>query len=299
MIWLVTLISFCFAGNPKNGPGTDWAYAEKKMAAAGLSSDFVSSMKQTYEKRDFEQTLELNLLLFLKKSNYHGTQVSNQAIKDVKKFMGANSQVLKNAERDHGVSKSVVASLLWIESRHGKVLGRFHVPSVYIHLLQADRPAVVTHLQKSARYFTHDKITPRIKDEIKKRTARKADWALAELKALEKMHQRDRGLVRKLKGSFAGAFGMSQFIPSSYVHWAVPQKKGEVPDLLRARDAIYSVANYLRDNGWRPGAKATHQKALLHYNNSTDYANAILELAQKAEKPSATPLRRVSTSDSP
>ena len=89
---------------------------------------------------------------------------------------------------------------------------------------------------------------------------------------------------------------MPQFIPSSYNHWARSPQKKAVPDLLKAKDAIYSVAYYLRDNGWRRNKSKTHVKALMKYNNSSDYANAILKLARMSESAN-TPLRRVSTSD--
>jgi len=296
MIWISILLSFCFAGHaPDNGPSADWSYAEKKLVKAGLRHDFIQALKQNYQTRDFDQTVELNLLLFLKKADYHGPQVTPVAVADVRRFMQANQDVLARAEKDHGVSQSVIASLLWIESRHGGVLGDFHVPSVYVHLLQVDRPQVVQHLYDSAHFFSDEPLSKKARAEIAKRSKKKAKWALGELKALQTMYRRDPNLVLRLKGSFAGAFGMPQFIPSSYNHWARAANKKEVPDLLRARDAIYSVAYYLRDSGWRRSRPKSHVKALMRYNNSEDYANAILNLAHQAE--GTTPLRRVSTFD--
>ena len=102
------------------------------------------------------------------------------------------------------------------------------------------------------------------------------------MKALSQMYKRDKNLVKGLKGSFSGAFGMSQFLPSSYVALATPLKKGQVPDLAKPGDAIASVAHYLKVNGWKKAQKRSHKRALMRYNNSEDYAEAILSLAGRA-----------------
>jgi membrane-bound lytic murein transglycosylase B len=266
----------------KTGNSASWKHAEARLRKEGFKKSFITAMKENYETTHFAQTVELNLLLFLKKSDYHGVQVNDAAVKDVSRFMRKHRIELDKAERDHGVSASVISSLLWLESRYGKNQGYFHVPSVYAHLLQLDRPDVIKHLHRRAGDFT-TKLNKGILDEISKRSQRKILWALEELKAIQTMQSRDNKTVGHLRGSFAGAFGMAQFIPSSFVHWARPYKNGTVPNLSKAADALYSVGYYLKDNGWKRMSEPTHMKALLKYNNSTDYANAILKLAGRVD----------------
>lgn len=74
-----------------------------------------------------------------------------------------------------------------------------------------------------------------------------------ELIALMKMV--DRGVPRsQLKGSWAGAFGYPQFLPSVYLRLAVDGDGDGRPNIFSSSaDTIASIANYFRDAGWRPG----------------------------------------------
>lgn len=74
-----------------------------------------------------------------------------------------------------------------------------------------------------------------------------------ELIALMKMV--DRGVPRdRLKGSWAGAFGYPQFLPSVYLRLAVDgDGDGKADIFASSADTLASIANYFRDAGWRPG----------------------------------------------
>jgi membrane-bound lytic murein transglycosylase B len=265
-------------------PTPDWAYSEQRLAHAGFKKPFIQALKAAYEPKDFRNVVELNVVLFLRKADYHGIQVTEEAAARVRKFMSDNEQALSRAEKEHGVPGNVIASLLWIESRFGQQTGRFHVPSVYVHLVQADRPLMLKHLRTDgARRFT-ERASPKDLAKIPERARRKAEWALGELRALQKMFEKDGPHALGLRGSFAGAFGIPQFLPSSYSRWAKAMDPGKTPDLQRPDDTIQSVAFYLKENGWRQSREKTHFQALLNYNNSRDYANAILTLARNVSQ---------------
>jgi len=65
----------------------------------------------------------------------------------------------------------------------------------------------------------------------------------------------DRGVPRdRLKGSWAGAFGNPQFLPSMYLRLAVDGDGDGDRDIWHSQpDTLASIANYFRDAGWRPG----------------------------------------------
>jgi membrane-bound lytic murein transglycosylase B len=57
----------------------------------------------------------------------------------------------------------------------------------------------------------------------------------------------------KARGSYAGAMGIPQFLPSSFRRYAVDFDADGRRDLMSVADAIGSVANYYREFGWQPG----------------------------------------------
>src|SRR5690606_10947653 len=82
---------------------------------------------------------------------------------------------------------------------------------------------------------------------------RRRDLFEGELISLMKMV--DQGVPReKLYGSWAGAFGNPQFLPSVFLRLAVDGDGDGQQDIWRSRpDTLASIANYFRDAGWRTG----------------------------------------------
>lgn len=261
----------------------NWKYVQKRLSKFGFGKPFIKALQANYEKDKFKEVLELNTLLFLRKSDCHGSQVNDDSVEHIRDFLEKNGKTLRRAEREDRVPAAVIASLLWMESRYGKNTGRFNMPSVYVDLLQADRASVIRYLQTEGahRFTTH--VGKRASVEIAKRARRKSKWALSELRAVEKIFKKRGKVALKMRGSFSGAGGLPQFLPSSYLKWARAKKPHATPNLNKTDDAILSVANFLHANGWRRRSK-THMQALMNYNNSHDYANAILNLASRAGK---------------
>jgi len=79
-------------------------------------------------------------------------------------------------------------------------------------------------------------------------------------------------------GSWAGAFGWVQFMPSSYLDCAVDYDGDGQKNLFVMADAVASSANFLKCRGWKAGDFAKQEKALTAYNGK-DYAKATLAYA--------------------
>jgi membrane-bound lytic murein transglycosylase B len=113
---------------------------------------------------------------------------------------------------------------------------------------------------------------------VKQRSERKAKWAINELVAMSEIEKKFGIDFNTVYGSWAGAFGISQFLPSSFLNYAVDGNGDDKIDLFDKIDAIHSVANYLVAHKW---GNTTEQKrkAIWRYNNSNAYVDAVLKLA--------------------
>jgi membrane-bound lytic murein transglycosylase B len=103
----------------------------------------------------------------------------------------------------------------------------------------------------------------------------RAKFALAQLEELIEWADRNKVDVLSLKSSYAGAMSYAQFVPWSLNRWFVGD------DLYHMPNNIYSVAKYLAHFKEVTG---TVEKAILRYNNSTLYRQAVLSLAEEAKK---------------
>lgn len=266
-------------------------FAVQKARAKGASEAFLALVQNNYRADQRERVLELNFLGFLRANKATGDEkIPNWELERVQKFLRANRTTFREAEKKFQVPKEVIASLLWVETKHGRDLGTFHVASALFSMAQADYPTLLDQMIDTARAKAA-RFDQAMETQLSERAKRKSDWAAAELAALEEIHNKKWKDVATLNGSFSGAFGMAQFVPSSYITWA--RSKKETPNLFQAEDSILSVANYLQSNGWQR-KRNTHEAALFHYNRDKAYVNHILRMSDCLKKPAAKPQKTVS-----
>lgn len=257
-------------------------YLKKILKQKKFSQRFINAVVKNYEPDSFSSVIRLNMLGFLNPPQ-HSVLVTDEGISKSKEFIESYSKAFQKVERRDHVPATVIAALLWVETKHGKLTGKYHVLSAFGHLIQTTRKDVLKELTTLAIETEKSKNRPtkQLAKTMRDRAKRKSDWAIDQLKALEKLHKKDKQMAEELLGSFAGAFGIPQFIPSSYWTYAKPIKLGRVADLYNPEDAISSVGNYLKKEGWNSRRKKRQMKALMHYNNSQDYAESILDLSEK------------------
>jgi membrane-bound lytic murein transglycosylase B len=261
-----------------------WTLVEPTLKEEKFDPSFIRFLKRTYTPRGFAAVIRLNFLYF-RESPIKRNKLSPLAVKRTKNFLQTYRDVLLKAQIKYQVSPEIIAALIWLESQHGDLKGNFNIPSVFIDLLQTRDPKVIDRISKlaSRRKSFSDLNDREIHELIRTRSGKKVDWALSELHELERMYKRDKNLVKQLKGSFAGAFGLPQFLPSSYNKYAESFDPKRAPNLDRIDDAIVSVAKFLTANGWKKDDPQTQADALYEYNRSIEYVKTIIAIAEQTK----------------
>lgn len=121
---------------------------------------------------------------------------------------------------------------------------------------------------------------------------KRARWAKNELVEYLSYCYHDKIHPHEIFGSYAGAFGYGQFIPSSFNHYAVDFNGDGKRQPYEWTDVMGSVANYLVKNGYPANKsglsgddieKKTY-KSVYSYNHSDNYVKAVLKLQEELEK---------------
>ena len=153
---------------------------------------------------------------------YRSIFVNEKRIRAGLEFWDRYRDVLARAQRIYGVPEEYIVAIIGVETFYGRHKGRWRVVDA-LATLAFDYPP-------RARFF---------RGEL-------ANYLL---------YARDAGIdVFSVRGSYAGAIGIPQFMPGSYLRYAVDFDGDGVTDLSSsAADAIGSVANYLKQHGWQAG----------------------------------------------
>jgi membrane-bound lytic murein transglycosylase B len=145
------------------------------------------------------------------------------------RFWEDNEATLARAEQEYGVPAEIIVGILGVETIYGQQMGNFRV---------------IDALATLAFNFP----------ESHPRAAERRDYFRGELEHFLVLENQLNADPLKPLGSYAGAMGMPQFMPSSFLRWAVDFDGDGRIDLARSpADAIGSVANYFRSYGWQPG----------------------------------------------
>jgi len=202
---------------------------------------------------------------------------SPSSIANAQKYMATHKESLKKAQEKFSVDKTVITAILMVETRLGTYLGKRAV----INTLSA--MAALTDKTLAERVW--QAITDNKKPDrasFDKKVDQKSRWGYEELKALISYANREGIDPVTIKGSYAGAMGIPQFMPSNALTLARDGDKDGRVDLFDHDDAIFSVANYLKHHGWKSGLSRQRQhEVLFQYNHSNYYVDALLKISDK------------------
>jgi membrane-bound lytic murein transglycosylase B len=250
-IFLVTFIIVILT-HPASGE-IDPQYKEKatslsaKLLTTGYSEEEVQRIFSDERVELYPQILERSgkgLPYFTKKFGL----LTKKSIERGRRVLSDNNDVLIRIENTYGVDKEIIIAVLRVETNFNTYVGKYPVFNSLLTLALMEN--------------------------------RRSAWAEGELTELLRISKNLDKDPLAIKGSWAGAFGMAQFIPSSYTKYAVDGNNDGTVDLFDFFDATASIANYLVSHGWEKNNPDKKWNAVYAYNHCDEYVRAIFAYAK-------------------
>ena len=180
---------------------------------------------------------------------YRNIFIKNKRIAQGKEFLKKHAVILNDAEQKFGVPKEIIVAILGVETRYGRYTGGYRVMDA-LTTLSFDYP-------RRQKFFRQQ---------------------LVEFLLLAREEEQD---PLDLMGSYAGAMGYGQFMPSSYRAYAIDFDGDSKRDIwTNPADAVGGIANYLSRHGWKAG------QPIVTLANTT--GNRFEDIANKSLKPAHT-----------
>ncbi len=158
---------------------------------------------------------------------YRPIFMTDQRLEEGLEFWRANEELIDRVAERYEVDPQVIVAIIGVETFYGRITGTFKV---------------LDALATLAFHYPSD------------RTRDRSEFFTKELMEYLVLGGEENLPIPEVTGSYAGAMGMGQFMPSSYRAYAVDFDDDGRRDLWRSTpDVVGSVANYLHVHGWEPG----------------------------------------------
>jgi len=170
---------------------------------------------------------------------YISKRTSDKKVNKGIEFYQDNTELINTIEKKFDIEKELLLSLMGIETNFGTYVGKMDILS-------------------SLATLSYDK--------------RRSEFFTKELLILLKLIDNNQINYKTLYGSWAGAFGFFQFMPSTIKNYAIDYNKDEYINLKSPEDSYASAANYLKNIGWNKDLPC-FQKVILEKNIPKKYLN--------------------------
>ena len=259
-------VLWCGLAVAQSHPGAD-AFVQRAVQEHGLDAGEVEAL---LHDASFKQSIVDAISRPAEDKPWHEYRpifLNQERIDEGVEFWRSNKELIKQVSGRFGVDPHVIVAIIGVETLYGRITGSYRV---------------IDALATLGFHYPQDMARDR------------SDFFAEEL-----MHYlllgREEGLpLQEVTGSYAGAMGMGQFMPSSYREYAVDFDEDGSRDLWRsAPDVVASVANYLHRYGWEPGGPVVRRAIA---SSSADFSlvetgnfsptHTVLELHEKGFKSS-------------
>lgn len=283
---LLTLILLASAAR-----AADWSGLVERLVKDGHDRNYVESVFAR-ESLDYDpgyMTRKMNSLIRIKTAppstgddgdapQFYDRYLSPFHLAGAYAYMREHRELLGRIRQDYGVPPEIMTALLLVETKLGQTLGDHRALEVLASMARTQRLEMMADMDQRG-------LSDELRPWAESRTKGKADWAYRELSALLKYSRQAGHDPLTVPASVYGAIGICQFMPTNAVAYGADGDGDGVVDLFVPEDALYSMANFLKIHGWKPGLDREGQsKVIYRYNHSRLYTRTILEVASALRK---------------
>ncbi len=240
LLMAALLSSISVAHETDSEAGSQVGYAEHADAAAfvarmveqGFEADAVRGLLSNARRQEsILKAIARPAEKRLSWGEYRNIFLQQQRIDQGIQFWNEHAATIQRATEQYGVAPEIIVAIIGVETRYGRNAGSYRVLDA-LATLAFDYPP-------RSRFFS------------------------GQLEHYLLLLREEKLTAEAIKGSYAGAMGYGQFIPSSYRHYAVDFDGDARRDIVtNPVDAIGSVANYFKQHGWRTGEPVALQADL-------------------------------------
>jgi len=229
---LLILMLFCASCHATEHPGSE-EFIKRAVAEHGLDEGKVRALLQGAQ---FKQSIVDSISRPAEAKAWHEYRpifLTDKRIHEGIEFWQQNFELIAAAAKKYGVDEDAIVAIIGVETFYGRITGGYRTLDALVTL---------------GFYYPENLSSDR------------SPFFSSELMHYLELANEEGLPADEITGSYAGAMGMGQFMPSSYREYAVDFDGDGSRDLWRSTaDVVGSVANYLHRHGWQPGQPVTRR----------------------------------------
>jgi len=229
---LLLLVLFCVPVLAAVHPGTD-EFVERAASEYGLPE---SEVRALLMEAEYKQSIVDAISRPAEGKPWHEYRqifLTEKRISEGVDFWRKNRELITAASEKFGVDEEIIVSIIGVETFYGRITGSYRIIDALVTL---------------GFYYPEGLSSDR------------SPFFSSELMQYMQLASEEELPAAEVTGSYAGAMGMGQFMPSSYREYAVDFDGDGKRDLWRSTpDVVGSVANYLQRHGWQAGQPVTRR----------------------------------------
>ena len=228
----IFLVLFCVSGFAAEHPGTE-EFVQRASSEYGLPE---SEVRALLAEAEYKQSIVDAISRPAEGKPWHQYRkifLTDKRLSQGVEFWKDNKALIAKASKQFGVDEEVIVAIIGVETSYGRNTGGYRTIDALVTL---------------GFYYPQDLSSDR------------SPFFTSELLNYIQLANEEELPADEITGSYAGAMGMGQFMPSSYREYAVDFDGDGSRDLWRSTpDVVGSVANYLSRHGWQAGKPVTHR----------------------------------------